>query len=545
MKTRRTALLLLALTLAWPVAAFSQTIKKAAAEEAKLKNSGLMAEPDSRETVKKISAKKAVMVLPTRTLQQVPAGLLEKTTEILSSVLIDLGRFQVVDRKALKKAMEQIALSASGLIPDDKQVAMGKIVGATEVIEARIDSYTVELKDVVNAGGIAANLALQLLTGGKQSGDAKPVEKQWVATVAITIKHKDLATGEVKNEKTFKVESIDKDQATAVNNLDGKIENELTFTIKAMFPIVSFIVKKEGRDTFMRLGADMGIRPYNKYFAYKTYDPKGNSKPIGELRIREVFPALSRGTMRIEKEKISENYAVVERNMRDAQIHLSFGLAPFKVDTSTFKNFSTYATFTSSSYFWSWSFGISNFIDLNSFSTTQLTYAPQVSLSYAKEIGPSTIDFRLSGLMASVNTYGVKVLLGYGYTILDRDAITAGFSVRAGAAGVLVPVGKMKDGWTIYDGSKTTKANADISIFGSTPGGEVTANLGLNLGYDAKLMLELGYAYYLPLNKFSMISTADDDKSSMMNLDKFFDTSRVSPIDLSGLLANVSLYFMF
>jgi hypothetical protein len=541
MRLSRTRLLLTLSALLLPVLAHAQTEAELRAKEQKLKNSGVAAEEESREMLKKITTKQAVLILPTRSTVVVPPSLREKTTEVLNTVVIDLGRFKVVDRNALKKAMEQLALSETGIIPEDKQLQMGKVVGATEIIETRINFYSVEYKIPTTASGIASGAASMILgkllsqvTGTKNNDDGR----RWVATVEATVIHKDLATGAVKSRKDIKVESIDKDnQKMAENNMDNKLEAELRYTLKEMFPLITFIVKKKGRDTYMRLGADMGVRPNNKYFAYEKYDPKVKNKPIGEMTVNEVFPTLSRGNMRIQRSKIEENYVLRERNLIDGQFTILVGMAPMKVDTSSFASFRSYVSFGGY-------FGFSDFATQKGFLMPRFDYVPQVSLSYAGQFGRSALDVRLSGMLGYLDAWGAKVLVGYKYTALDRDWFTAGFSVHAGAAGTWVPVGEMKSSWYFLNSAgKRSKANSTLSIFGLTAGGEVAANFGFNLGYDVKMLFEVGYCYYLPMNRYSMVGT--DTEDNMMSLNEFFDTSLASPIDLSGVTANLSFNFSF
>ncbi|MBN8216846.1 MAG: hypothetical protein J0L75_09405 [Spirochaetes bacterium] len=544
MRFSRTRLILIATALLWPVVVQAETEAEIRAKEQKLKNSGVMAEADGRTAVKKISAKQAVLILPARSPIAVPASLLEKTGEVLSGVIIDLGRFQVVDRKALKKAMEQMALSATGVIPEDKQLEMGKVVGATEIIEARINAYSVEYRIPTTGKALAsagAGMLLGKLLNVATGGNIKAPEddgKRWVALVEATLIHKDLATGKVKNKKDIRVEAIDKDnQKMAENKLDSELETEMRFAIKEMFPIVTFIVKKKGRDTYMRLGADMGVRPNNKYFAYEKYDSKAKNVPVGEMEVNEVFPTVSRGNMRMQKGKIEENFVLKERNLRDGQFNLLLGVAPMKVDTSTFASFRSYVSFGNY-------FGFSDFATQTGFLMSKFDYVPQVSLSYAGKTGRSALDVRLSAMLGYLDAYGGKLLAGYKYTAFDRDWFTAGFSVHAGAAATWVPVGKMSSTWYFQTSSGTrSKQNSDLSIFGLTAGGEVAANLGFNLGFDTKMLFEVGYCYYLPMNKYQMVGT--DTEGNMMNLSEFFDTSRVAPIDLSGVTANLSFNFSF
>lgn len=521
--------------------------QEAVKTEKELKNTGLMSEDDQRQTTKTISKKVALLVLPARTGSSVPDTVLEKTSEILNGVLIDLGRFRVVDRKSLKKAMEQMAISATGLIPEGKQTEMGKIVGATEIVIPEVVSYSVTLQERISAGNLIENL-IGMATGA--GGGKKITEQQWVAAAEVRIIHKDLATGLKVNDQSFRAESVSKNKSIAENNLDTQLEARTRKTIRDMFPIMSFVTKQEDRNTYFRLGQDMGVKKDMKFFVYEKWEKDKKNTPVGEVIVREVFPTLSMGELRIQQKKIKENMTVKERNLEDLQLGFWIGIAPMKFSTGTLRKFNDYVSWPSGSIFSG--FGLTDWVNVFSSKDVSYTYVPQLAIDFYKVIGQSALGFRIAGLLAGpVDAVGFKLLAGYKNNLIDRDFFALGFSVHAGAASAYAPIGTIKDGWYIPADSTAGLENAinlvktgrTLSLAGFTYGGEVAIQAGFNLGFDARLQAEVGYAYYAPMSRFVM--TTMDDKDKPVFLTKYFEASQVGPLDFSGLTFALNLHFVF
>ncbi|MBL8992776.1 MAG: hypothetical protein JNM63_05505 [Spirochaetia bacterium] len=528
------------------LASFAWT-QEAVKTEKDLKNTGLVSEDVEKQTTKNISKKKALLVLPARAGSAVPDTVLEKTSEILGGVLIDLGRFRVVDRKALKKAMEQMAISATGLIPEGKQTEMGKIVGATEIIIPEVVSYSVTLQERISAGNVIENL-IGMATGS--GGGKKLTEQQWVAAAEVRVVHKDLATGLKVNDQSFRAESVSKSKSIAENNLDNQLEAHTRKTIRDMFPIVSFVTKQEDRNTYFRLGQDMGVKKDMKFFVYEKWEKDKKNTPVGEVIVREVFPTLSMGELRIRQKPIKENMTVKERNLDDLQLGFWVGIAPMKFSSGTLRKFNDYVSWPTSSVFSG--FGLSDWVNVFSTKDVAYTYVPQLAIDFYKLIGQSALGFRIAGLLAGpVDAVGFKLLAGYKNNLIDRDFFSAGFSVHAGAASAYAPIGTIKDGWYIPADSTAglenpvnfAKTGRTLSLAGFTYGGEVAVQVGFNLGFDARLQAEVGYAYYAPMSRFVM--TTLDDKDKPVFLTKYFEASQVGPLDFSGLTFALNLHFMF
>ena len=530
------------MALALFLASFAWT-QEAVKTEKDLKNTGLLNEDTERQTTKNITKKKALLVLPARAASAVPDTVLEKTSEILGGVLIDLGRFRVVDRKALKKAMEQMAISATGLIPEGKQTEMGKIVGATEIIIPEVVSYSVTLQERISAGNVIENL-IGMATGA--GGGKKVTEQQWVAAAEVRIIHKDLATGVKVNDQSFRTESVSKNKSIAENNLDINLEARTRKTIRDMFPIISFVTKQEDRNTYFRLGQDMGVKKDMKFFVYENWEKDKKNTPVGEVIVREVFPTLSMGELRIRQKAIKENMTVKERNLDDLQLGFWLGIAPMKFKTSSLTKFNDFTTLKGGVY--DSDFTLSDWATFRNYSIPEYTYVPQLAIDFYKLIGQSALGVRIAGLLAGpADALGFKLLAGYKNNLIDRDFFALGFSVHAGAASAYAPVGTINSPWYIpADGveiKKDIKSGSELWLAGFTYGGEVAIQVGFNLGFDARLQAEVGYAFYAPMTKFVMMTK--DSEGNPTFLTKYFEASQVDPFSFTGPTFALNLHFMF
>jgi hypothetical protein len=528
---------------------FSQEVTSVTKEKA-LKEAGITSDEDNRASVKTLSRKKAVLVLPVRSANaDTPETITEKSSEILGQVLIGLGRFQVVDRKSMGKAMEQLSLSQTGIIPEDKQLQIGKVVGASEIVDLELASYSCERKKTVSKSAIAGNILSFVLKQAGAGGIVKEKEVmqvQWVVATRFRLTHKDLNSGELLGEKSLNFSSANEVKEVAESELDSQIEYGLTHALRDLFPLKTFVVKADERDITIRLGQDLGIKPNMKFLVYEKYFPGKTNQAVGELRVRDVFPSLSLTELRMTTEKIRPDMTVLEKNTSDVHFGLIAGIAPMRFNLQTFTKINTFATSRILSTQTIPAFGISSWIDTVNLANTTFDLVPQLSMHFSKEIGPSAIDFRLSGL-AALPAFGFKVLLGYQYTLIDRDFFSLGFSAHFGGAGSWVPLGTIKNGYTIISDGVDIKSDVTsgslLSAIGLTFGGEIAAQIGFNLGFNCKLLAEVGYDYYNPINSFSVM-TLDSDNNNV-NLGRFFETSKAGPVDMTGISLGASLTFMF
>lgn len=129
----------------------------------------------------------------------IDAGTRIAIREIISSVIVNTGKYSLVERSMLEHVMEEQAFSNSGIVDDTQATEIGKLAGANKVIVSVI---------TVAAGRYM--LSIKMI-------DVKTaaVEKQQVKLLA-------------PDELIFMVEPITKSMVTGIDNAESYIENEET-----------------------------------------------------------------------------------------------------------------------------------------------------------------------------------------------------------------------------------------------------------------------------------------------------------------------------
>ena len=503
-------------------------------QEKALRDMGVTEAESTRAKTKVVSDKKALLVLPPRSAASVPGAILEKVGEVSGTCLVELGRFRIVDRKALGKAMEQQALSASGVIPEEKQTAMGKVVGAQEILVQEVTRYSEELKDLPNAANIAANL-VETAAGGR--GGRPEVTPQWVIQIAVRIVRKNLDRGEILGEKTAEVSSTDEQKEKAISALDSSLASGITKNLRDLFPLVAYVTSVEGREVYLRFGQDMGLKPGMKFFLYTNAKPKPGENPSADVVVQEVYPAVSRTSLRIRKATPFADMAALERNTADVSLSLALSWMPFRVNFDSLAQIATYAKVGNY-------FGIGNFVNRSFSISGTVPSGPQLGLTLSSEDVRGAWDFTLAGLTSAFSAYAVKGLVGRRWTLIDADWFFGSLGVQLGGAVLILPYGNFKSGWTaITDDGGLTAEGAPLMVLGSTLGGEAALQAGVNLNFTTRLVGQLGYGYYLPIQRFWMASMNADNKVALVT--RFFETSRVDPVDFSGVFGGLSLQWLF
>ncbi|HMB00677.1 MAG TPA: CsgG/HfaB family protein [Spirochaetota bacterium] len=135
----------------------------------------------------------AVLKLPCG--KEVSEGLSKDINELLTTAMINLGLFVVVERSSMKKVLAEQGLQASGLLDPDSTVKVGKLLSANKILTGKISRFgsitTISVRVVDVEKGVAEfaesiafkekdevpdkikKLAERL--GGRISGKIKPV----------------------------------------------------------------------------------------------------------------------------------------------------------------------------------------------------------------------------------------------------------------------------------------------------------------------------------------------------------------------------------
>lgn len=523
----------------------SQTETQQTEEE--LSSSGLVQE-ETREAVRKVSAKRSIMILPTVNKSGAPAYYSELLTESLYQDSVQLGRFNVVDRDSLNLVLKEKSLQLSGLIPMADQASVATLVGADESFSLVITDY--KLEEVNKNEGKYETIT-------KENGETERVELEpewvWQSSLSADWVHRDMGSATVLNRQGFSISSENKEKREAISSLDNSVNGLFISSLRGYFPIESYVAAVKDRSVVIRFGRDMGLMPGDKYWIYsqettdKTYE-----NAAAQLIIDEVFPVASVGTLRIIEDSVQPDMSVLEYDAADASLSFSYGLAPLRLDPLTLANLETFVQINDGS-----SNGflpLSTWVQLEDFESSDREKASQLSFSVGGDSGVNDFEFQMS-LLARNGIYGAKMLLGQRMNIVDRDKFYLGAKTLVGGAGTFFKFGEMKDGYYIPKDSVITsddEISADINrstsntaLFGSgvTMGGEISFDLGYNKGFKKRRFIEVGYAYYLPITQLTVYARDDDD--NQVNLDNFFDTSKVDPVTFSGFFFNIHFQSLF
>ena len=124
------------------------------------------------------AAKKTVAVMPLENVSGYTEGrVAEIMTEELTSALYQSGRYTVIERNQLAKALGEIGFQMTGAVDQSKAVQVGKMLGAQMVIIGKITNASVDLNttSVITkwAGAIKGKVAVNYRFIDVQTGEIK------------------------------------------------------------------------------------------------------------------------------------------------------------------------------------------------------------------------------------------------------------------------------------------------------------------------------------------------------------------------------------
>jgi len=194
--------------------------------------------------------------------------------QLLSTAFVQDGRFDVVERQALQKIIEEQKLGISGLIDANTAAQLGRVVGATYIVTGAVISYSQGMDLVVKI----------------------------LETESATIKVADRMSAGSSGAMFKKIPSF-----------VARLTQE--------FPLEGIIIKKRAKDVILDIGSGAGASKGMKFKVYKdgqpikhpvTGDILGMEKiDIGFVKITKVQKKLS--FARVEKLTAGQKIAVGQR----------------------------------------------------------------------------------------------------------------------------------------------------------------------------------------------------------------------------------------
>lgn len=234
--------------------------------------------------------------------------------DMLTTALFKTGKFNMVERQAVNKIMEEQALGASGAVTAGSAAKLGKLLGTSAIITGSVTEFGVK-----DGGGRIGGLGG--MTKGLVSGFGV---KSNTARTAVDLRIVDTTTGEILlAESAFGEEtsrSVDfsswslPDFQMGGDNFDNSLIGKATR--KAIDSLVEkidktmqgvswkgYILKASGSDIWINSGSDSGIKEGMKFKVRapgeEIEDAEGKifvipGDIIAEVEVVKILPALSK-----------------------------------------------------------------------------------------------------------------------------------------------------------------------------------------------------------------------------------------------------------
>jgi curli biogenesis system outer membrane secretion channel CsgG len=245
-----------------------------------------------------------------------PADFSRGLTQILTTALIQQGRFVVLERATLDKVTAEQDLAAAGRVNPETAAAVGKLTGAQVLITGDITEFTYQQSSVGSKLSIIKDVGKQI--GGKLD--------RVTAQVAIDLRIIDAATGQVVGS----VRGQGKASATGVGADFTSTERELAVggTVQtplgkasrhaideavdglvrglAQVPWSGRIVELRGGQVYINAGSKLGIREGMQFDVFAQSETLVDP----ETGVALGTPDARRG--RIAVTRVTEKYAVAQ-----------------------------------------------------------------------------------------------------------------------------------------------------------------------------------------------------------------------------------------
>lgn len=239
-----------------------------------------------------------------------PAEFARGLTEMLTTALVEAGRFVVLDRKAIQQALSEQDFGYSGRVNPETAPQIGSVIGAQVLITGDITEFT------YTRSSVAGNLSV-LRSAAAQGERVK-------AMVALDLRLIDAVTGEVVFSKRVEGDAAatgvaadvrvgDEQFGTAIaaNTPLGKASREATGQAVeeiakglAKVPWTGRVVDVRGEQVYVNAGSESGMRAGTRLDVFV----QGEALVDPETGVSLGTPDTRMGT--IEVVDIEEKYAV-------------------------------------------------------------------------------------------------------------------------------------------------------------------------------------------------------------------------------------------
>lgn len=458
----------------------------------------------------------------------------KKVRELIENMLVNMKRFNIVDRKNLDKYIEEMKLQYSGLTDGDV-VEAGKIQGFNKAVYGSIVRY-----DVINTPPII----IQLTDGGFKT---KPGYSR--IDIAVSVKIVDVATTKIIYSKIVsgsgisyvddfsysKSESLAQAEAydSFIANLNAQLKSIFKYNIKIAD------IQRNG-NVILLAGANVGLSKSMRFNVYsKSSDIMlssgkvltGNHNKVGSIKLTSVsdeysIAKINRGNIAvgdIAEETMGGNsyfsiypaFTAFNVNVQSSVIKSSY-TSPSITDTGEIKTGSRHIEYTGGIYFKS-----GYMFD---------TFGANFSAGF------------LFGDMIRTS-FGADMRFGFDINVpIYREVIALRLSPFVGVAFTFAQIGTVENTFytsfadSIKSGTEIWKSDVHLGA-GShlTIDYRPTDNFGISLG--------IGYKFYTVVDTIEVYAKGiDSSDDSIVFPDELRD---IKPVSLTGLEAIVSFNIFF
>lgn len=226
-----------------------------------------------------------------------------KMSDMLTTSIVKSGRFDVVERNKINRALSEQDLGMSGVIDEASAAAVGKLLGAEYVVFGSITSAT--RKDVDKFGYMLVVIEVGV--------DVRAVN---TTTGKILLSESAIGISESKIVKSASgvivTGAVDYNSAYADAARDAI--NKVGSAISDLSPLLGFVVAVNGRDVIIDVGEEQGVTLGDNFVLFSVQNEiihPATGKHIGwnkmilcEVKIKSTEKVMSTGRISI---KISES----------------------------------------------------------------------------------------------------------------------------------------------------------------------------------------------------------------------------------------------
>lgn len=232
--------------------------------------------------------------------------------EMLTTELMNTGRFIVVERNALQDVVDEQKLGQSGLVQKDTVTKIGQILGAQIIVRGVVSEFE------QNESGGGKGISFGGISLGHKSANAHvAVDIRLIDTTSGQVLYSHNAAGRAESSSMSLGVNLggvsfggDEFKKTPIGQATRQaIADAVRFIIDRMeqVPFSAKVVKAEGRKVYINAGSLMNIKPGTKFRAFSVgediVDPEtglklgSEEKALCTVEVRDVQEKFSIGVI--------------------------------------------------------------------------------------------------------------------------------------------------------------------------------------------------------------------------------------------------------